>query len=374
MFNRKRLSADARVLTLPSRIAEPISEVIDHIAGRTLAVPEQRPLRYPRSGEAFQVDSIFDGLRSLPSDVQVAIALELLLQPQEVFTLTLEREARLRERRIVTAVLSKTANTDEQSSMAIARVLAKMQVGAKSEFTAVSSLSVEIESLTDTEKQDAALEDLFRCTEPGSRRIRHVAAQPHLALWIGGSAEQVEDLPGDWRQKIAAVAAVRGLDIQILQRPMASLRQVLAQLRSAAPDLLVMWEPYLGGTGDAICEAFHRQNENGHVIANSEAQFVDALIQLRWDLDEFVDDWQAPPAPVVAYPPPVSGEIRFYRKHHGSKVGDKMLRLREECGHNKWGSTSSAPLALKGIEWLEHPASPGQLFRCAKCGDWKARF
>jgi hypothetical protein len=376
MFNRKRLISGARSLLLPSVcVSEPVSNVVRRVAGRTLQVPGQKPLRYPRDAAAYELSRILSVRAEIQPAFQADAAVELLLRPQEVFSLAdLRKEAKLPERHFATIVALTSPIDAARQLIAVATFIAAIDPAIKSEFKAVKSVVAEVDWFLSDEDQELALEDLFRRIEPERRIIKSVRGMPHQALWIGGSIDDVEELPRDWQQAIHASAAVRGLAIEVLQRPMAYLPQVLARVRSTPPEVLVLWEPYLGGTRDKLCEFYHELYGDGIVLVNPEACFEDALIRLRWDLDEVIFDWESPvvdATPAVSGPAP--GELRFYRKHHGSKVGDKMLHLTQECGHNNWRSTNSGPRALKGIQWLEQ-ACPQQLFRCAKCGDWKARF
>jgi hypothetical protein len=155
---------------------------------------------------------------------------------------------------------------------------------------------------------------------------------------------------------------------------------VLRKIREARPDVVFIWDPYVGQTSDAIVTELANANEDAIVIRIPEYDFDDGLVLARLELDAFLAEWEIVDSPsgqeigASAIAQPADGEERYYRKLHGSAVGDVMRRL-EDCGHNQWQSSNKAPRAWKGIERMEG-VTPQMLFRCMRggCRRWRARF
>lgn len=73
---------------------------------------------------------------------------------------------------------------------------------------------------------------------------------------------------------------------------------------------------------------------------------------------------------------PVSGDIRFYKKHYSKPVYDVLVQI-EDCGHNTWQNASKAEKAKKGIEHLEKTSSWKLIQHCGTCtggGTWKVKW
>lgn len=212
------------------------------------------------------------------------------------------------------------------------------------------------------------LERLWLDAEPTAR----AAAGGPKALWLGGNPAR-ELHRGD--EHVRAVCAAFGMDGEVVSDASRHVREVRTRLGSKPPQYLIVWRPQAFGVEPAVA-AFLDATE-GDVVELIEPSFDDALLELRWALcDRGLDGRPPADAMTSGTSQPASGEERFYIKHYGTKIGDRMIEVLD-CGHGQWGGDkrSKAPRALKGIV-AGSGVEPQALFRCAKCSKnrWRARF
>lgn len=225
--------------------------------------------------------------------------------------------------------------------------------------------------LTTAHDSDAALDLLERLWADADPAARAAVGGP-TALWLGGDpARAAEGGAG----RVRGVCAAFGLDGEIVADASRHVHEVAARMGSGPPGYLIVWRPHAHGVDPAVT-AFRRAAE-GEVIELAEPALEDALLELRWALTDLGFDGRPPSGSAESdKPAPLAGEERFYIKHYGSKVGDRMIEVLD-CGHGQWGSDQrrKAPRATKGIV-VGVGVAPQALFLCAKCSKnrWRARF
>ncbi len=218
------------------------------------------------------------------------------------------------------------------------------------------------------------LEDLFTDALPPARSEALRAGG--RAVWLGGD-RTVAAVDGAWRDRVEAVCAVMGLQVEIIEEPARRIRSVETALAAGAvPGHLLVWQPMCRG-GERLISSFQKLSADGEVIVLSEAAFLDVLVETRLALAQLGLAEPGTPAAIEAgRRTPTTGEEWFYVKVGGSKTGDVLIRV-PDCGHGQWGSDArrKAPRAVMGVHQLEG-VRPKALFRCAKCAKhrWRARF
>ena len=193
------------------------------------------------------------------------------------------------------------------------------------------------------------------------------------AVWLGGSPARHG---AGFVPSVQATGAVFGLDVEVAADVTRHVREVGARTAGDPPQYLLVWVPYARGT-EPVVGAYRRATAEGEVVELHEPSLDDALLELRWALDELgLADAPDTMRPGVERTLPVAGEERFYVKGTGSKVGDLMIDV-PDCDHGHWGSDCRrvAPRAWKGIGYLEK-VMPKALSRCEKCSKhrWRARW
>jgi hypothetical protein len=373
MFNLRRLLSIA--VDVPALEAfdleEFARETINKVRGRVIRAPggpnlsAQVSIRYSQDAAALEAvrSEILRPIGPTVSAPMHAIALrQSLLQPQRIIPLA----GPFHDRGTRTDALVGVFRTGESNSPWLLRTFIDTRVAAKGGAVSISGL--DCKWLLTPENQLLELESIFRTADPRARSvIVSVPHWPRRVFWVGGSKGEPDTLPENWRLQVLGVGAVRGLEIEVLERPYRQLVDVLRRLREARPHIVLIWEPYVGEKGDAIAMEVGDSNEDAIVIRIAESEFQDALLLTRLELDAALAEWEADArheggeTAARAGSQPGAGEERCYRKLHGSGIGDIMRRL-EDCGHNHWQSTNKAPRAWKGIEYLEGLA-PQMLFR-----------
>jgi hypothetical protein len=225
---------------------------------------------------------------------------------------------------------------------------------------------------TNVDKMAELLEDLYIRALPQAQSPAQ--KQAVRAMWLGGGDAAAASDPM-WRDRIKAMGAVMGLNIEVVEEPARRTRNVVAALgQTAAPVYLFVWQPHSRGA-ERITDSFRQVCADGEVVLLDEPEPADAILEARLAL---VERGQAdPPSGVpVGRTPPVVGEERFYIKTGGSKAGDLLIDV-TDCGHNKWGGDvqRKSPRASMGVARLEG-VRPKALFLCSKCNKhrWRARF
>lgn len=257
--------------------------------------------------------------------------------------------------------------TAEDGELTTAEARLTIRQGARrydqSELTAVS-----FNSARTIDAVSERLEQLWLDADPAARS----ATSSSRAIWLGGNPARLLERGED---RIRAVCAVFGLHGEIVADASRYVRQVGVRIGSQPPGYLIVWRPHAFGV-ESLVANFQDATE-GEVIELLEPSLEDAILELRWALCDRGLDGKAPPEPEQpSKPKPVSGEERFYIKHFGSKVGDRMIEILD-CGHGQWGSDkrAKAPRAFKGII-ASVGVEPQAIFKCAKCSKnrWRARF
>ena len=174
------------------------------------------------------------------------------------------------------------------------------------------------------------------------------------AMWLGGD-RTVAAVDPAWRDRVEAVCAVMGLQVEIVEEPVRRIRSVETALGAGAvPGHLLVWQPMCRG-GERLISSFQKLSADGEVVVLSEAAFPDVLVETRLALAQL---GLAEPGTGAAMEAgrrmPAAGEERFYVKVGGSKAGD-VLTCVPDCGHGRWGSDArrKAPRALMGVQQLE---------------------
>jgi hypothetical protein len=228
--------------------------------------------------------------------------------------------------------------------------------------------------VSDTDSMAEALEALYvRALPAACASARRAGVR---SVWLGGDGTITARDPL-WRERVAAVGSVMGLDIKIAEEPARNLRSLRTGLGSTEPpDYLFVWEPMARGA-EPLLAVFQRLSPHGVVIQLAEPALGDALIEARLTLVEMgLADTAPTMVDIHDRSLPVGGEERHYVKVGGSKTGDVLIDV-PDCGHEQWGSDArrKAPRATMGVERLEG-VRPIALFRCAKCSKhrWRARF
>lgn len=233
-------------------------------------------------------------------------------------------------------------------------------------------VSFAVEQAVGEESAAAAVERLWADADPAV----FTSAAAASALWLGGDRAI---LGADGEAQLRFVCASYGLAVEVVRDPVRHSRDVEERLADVPPALVIVWSAHAAGAEPAVTR-YESVTVEGVVVRLDEFAFDDALVELRWQLQELDGpdlqgaDGSAAPAETVV--PPEAGEERFYIKIGGSGVGDVMIEVLD-CGHGQWGSDCrrKAPRALKGVVVLVG-RQPVALFRCARCTKhrWRARF
>jgi len=191
------------------------------------------------------------------------------------------------------------------------------------------------------------------------------------AVWLGGDLNRDTD---GGKGRVSAICATYGLSVEFVDDASRHVRNVNERLAGSPPDVVIVWSGHAQGVEPAVT-GFERATVEGDVVRLDEFEFEDALVELRWQLQELDG---AGDADVVAVDAgmPSSGDERCYIKIGGSGVGDVMVEV-PDCGHGQWASDCrrKAPRACKGVT-VSAGVQPVALFRCSKCRKhrWRARF
>ena len=386
MFNHRRLLLEAVELpTIDVASAEGFAQqTVNKVRGRVVrarghSVQGQGVIRLCQDSAGFEALRnellLNSGGHKVAAAVHATALRELFLAPACVVPITTALGDPNDSRTVVLLGFFRAGNTAPVSML---RSFVRTSPADRKGIVNISALNCEW--FLAPEDQMLELESVFRLADPRTRSAIHsVPGWPRQAFWIGGSRSEPSNLPDDWKLQIRAVGAVRGLEIEVLEEPYRRLAEVLRAIRERRPDSVLVWDPYMSTTAERIVQEFEEVMEDGIEIRIDQGDLEDALVLARLELDEALARWEveqpggnnAAEQPVL---PPAAGEERYYRKHHGSAIGDIMVR-RDDCEHDRWESTNKAPRAWKGIERMEN-VSPQVLFRCMRggCKRWRARF
>lgn len=256
----------------------------------------------------------------------------------------------------------------EPGGMVLGRVLLTVRPAA-TRYAQPELVSAALDVAGDRDAMVELLLSTWLDAEPSAR----TGAAGAPALWLGGSPAEHG---AGFVPSVQATGAVFGLDVEVAADVTRRVREIGTRTAGDPPQYLLVWVPYARGT-EPVVGAYRRATAEGEVVELHEPSLDDALLDLRWALDE-LGLADAPPTkwPDAARTPPVASEERFYIKGTGSAVGDLMIDV-TDCGHGHWGSDCRriAPRAWKGIGYLE-TVMPKALFRCEKCSKhrWRARW
>jgi len=220
-------------------------------------------------------------------------------------------------------------------------------------------------------ERDTIIDMIERVWLDADPRILHSSSGGRTAVWLGGDPGRETE---DALRRIGAVCAIFGLVVEVVQDAVRHVNQVKTRLGSSPPDVVLVWRPHAYGAESAVA-AYRRASADGYVVELNEDSFDDALLELKWKLQE-LDEVDNRLVAVGSPDTPQPGEDRFYIKVRGSGGGDVMTEV-ADCGHGQWGSDTrrSAPRADKGLG-ATVGVRPKALYLCSKCKKhrWRARF
>jgi hypothetical protein len=129
--------------------------------------------------------------------------------------------------------------------------------------------------------------------------------------WIGGDARQ-PGVPPDWENRIKAMCAVAGFEVDIKLIPGDPL--LVKSLRDNTPEVLIEWRRYTKGKPQALVEAFAQIRSAGHLPIPEDMDFDAALRESRRALRAY-----DPPAEVVGrIPGSVLEAVLMAQEKYGS--------------------------------------------------------
>ncbi len=328
---------------------------------------------YPRDLRFMQNarDALLARLEGPPPELRLSAMLDLLRNARAGYPLAqVDRKRGAQD--IAHAILAGTytTTTSDEAWTVLAKIgLDWSTTGRRTQ--AVFSLEETWFELDDLDPLHVALEDAYLAAERNHRRAKHHSGRDlRVAVWLGGSREQVGV---GWDDRLRAAARVRGVDLQIVERP-AERRpgELMQHLRGSKPFAAFLWLPYCGN--DAIRARILDAAAEVPLVDLIESDLDSVLARLRAALDRF----DAELAGEAFAPPrtPVSGEQRFYKKLYSTRNRDVLIPFVSRNDDNWIPAHDNAPKARKGIAHMEG-VEPVKLWKCLACtggGHWMAEY
>jgi hypothetical protein len=350
-----------------AHLIEPISEgghqafidaTMQQLRGHVIKVPGHSSQRFPQAPKL--LDPIRDVLETsspfLHDEIRIPAVRELLFRPQRVYP---ARESAGGATSVT--LLGAFHDPAREDPVAI-----ELQVLFEEVFS-IDALYFSADEAADE------LARIYTRTELSARTVLPGPKKAPRLVWIGGSAHE-GGAPADWRERIEASAAVRGLSARIFEEPYRRFDSMRREVHDTAAVAAVVWVPYAGDpSGWSAIPAV--TGGDLKPIETSEAAFEDALLDSIMQLDECLSaDRERVDEASRATPEPK--EVRIYKKEYATPGHDVMVQS-NDCGHNAWEPARKAPKAEKGIAKLEPNAHVASLEKCMRCtggGRWRVTF
>jgi hypothetical protein len=338
-----------------------IDAAMQQLRGHVISVPGHASQRYPQSPTVLNpVRAVFEAPSARVSDeVRIPALRELLFRPERVYP---EKEGG--SSGLATTLLGAFQDPLAEDPLVIAlRLVFGERLDAEARYA-------------DSDEAAELLQHIYLRTELSARIVLPGPKRAPKLAWIGGSSHE-GGAPPDWRERIEASGAIRGLSARIFEQPYRRFDSVRREVHDTRAAAAVVWVPYAGDpSGWARIPGSGGKTLTP--IETTEAAFEDALLDATMQLDEgrALDLARADEPDKTAGKAPGPGEVRIYKKEYATPGHDVMLES-NDCGHNAWERARKAPKAAKGIARLEPTAEVASLEKCMRCtggGRWRVTF
>ena len=362
MFDLVRLLEGARPVAPVSATERHalVDAAVQQLRGHVIKIPGHKSQRYPQSPKL--LDPVREVLEapsaSTPDDIRIPALRELLFRPERAYP---EKEGG--SLGVAVTLLGVFQDPLAEDPLVIAL---RLVFGERLDAEA---------SYADSDEAADLLQDVYMRTELSARIVLPGPKKAPKLVWIGGSTQE-GGAPPDWRERIEASAAVRGLSARTFEQPYRRFDSMRREVHDTGAMAAVVWVPYAGdpsgwstipGAGGGSLKP----------VETTEVAFEDALLDATMQLDErlAVDRDRADKAE-ASVKAPEPGEVRIYKKEYATPGHDVMVQS-NDCGHNAWERARKAPKAEKGIAKLEPDADVASLEKCMRCtggGRWRVTF
>ena len=279
MFACKRLLANVILVDAASVTDSSAVGLAREFGGKTYKLPGAREgeFRFPRAPSEFS--AIADAVASDPiasDDFKTAAVLTLLRDPFAIYPLG--EDAGSGRHRVVLAGAFESSASGERCVL-----LASLSVTPRpTKWTQPTNLRFDVDVVgADADSLCDVLEDIRQKTSPAAvARLREGAP---LAVWVGGSTDEIPDDSTDWIGKIERMGDVCGVRFVVAQQPARRVGQVRSLLHDRRPVVVVLWEPF-AGSAEAISR-FEDAAKAAAIVRIAEASLPDALLEARWELN-----------------------------------------------------------------------------------------